>query len=180
MKLLIASDVHGCAAAMRALEARICSEMPDRIILLGDILYHGPRNDLPSGYAPKEVAAILNSMADRLVCVRGNCDSEVDQMVLDFHCRADYVLIEVDGRLLYLTHGHVAHMMPDNPPALVTGSAFLFGHTHIKTLHEREGILFVNPGSISLPKDETASYATYENNVFMLKSLDGTVLCTHS
>lgn len=176
MKLLIASDVHGCATAMRTLEARISSEVPDRIVLLGDILYHGPRNDLPTGYTPKEVATILNSMAERIVAVRGNCDSEVDQMVLDFPCRADYTLIEANGRLLYLTHGHVAHMTPDNPPALTAGSAFLFGHTHVKTLHEREGVLFVNPGSISLPKDGTASYATYENGMFALKTLDGTVL----
>lgn len=176
MKLLIASDLHGSAPAVRALAARIEAEAPDRIALLGDLLYHGPRNDLPVGYAPKEVIGLLNGLAERIVAVRGNCDAEVDQMVLGFPCMADYALVEADGRLLYLTHGHLPGMSPDDPPSLAPGSALLTGHTHVKTLDERDGVLYVNPGSTSIPKDGSASYAVYENGAFMLKALDGTVV----
>lgn len=171
VKLLIASDLHGAAPAVHALAARIESEAPDRIVLLGDLLYHGPRNDLPAGYAPKEVIAVLNGLAERIVAVRGNCDAEVDQMVLDFPCMADYALVEVDGHELYLAHGHLG-----DPPRLAPGSACLSGHTHVKTLDNREGVLYVNPGSTSIPKDGTASYAVYENGTFKLKTLEGTVL----
>ena len=171
VKLLIASDLHGAAPAVHALAARIEAEAPDRIVLLGDLLYHGPRNDLPAGYAPKEVIAVLNGLAERIVAVRGNCDAEVDQMVLDFPCMADYALVEVDGHELYLAHGHLG-----DPPRLAPGSAFLSGHTHVKTLDNREGVLYVNPGSTSIPKDGTASYAVYENNAFKLKTLKGAVL----
>ncbi len=176
MKLLIASDLHGCAPATRQLAERIEEENPDRIVLLGDLLYHGPRNDLPEGYAPKEVAAILNDMANRIVAVRGNCDAEVDQMVLDFPCMADYALIEADGHLLYFTHGHVPGMTPENLPALASGSAFLSGHTHVKMLKEHKGILLVNPGSTSIPKDGSASFAVYSHETFTLKKLDGAVV----
>ena len=175
MKLLIASDLHGSASAVRALARRVEDEEPDRIVLLGDLLYHGPRNDLPEGYAPKEVVGLLNGLADRIVAVRGNCDAEVDQMVLDFPCMADYALVDVDGRELYLTHGHL-----DLAPRLRPGSAFLSGHTHVKTLEERDGVLYVNPGSASIPKDGCASYATYEQGVFALKALDGATLRTRS
>lgn len=176
MKVLIASDLHGCAPAVRALESRIDAEMPDRVALLGDLLYHGPRNDLPAGYAPKEVAAILNHLASYIIAVRGNCDAEVDQMVLDFPCMADYALVEANGHMLYLTHGHLAHMNPDDPPALTSGSALLCGHTHVKTLDERAGVLFVNPGSTSIPKDGTASYGVFSADGFILKALDGQTL----
>lgn len=168
MKLLIASDLHGSAPAVRTLIDRVEAESPDRIVLLGDVLYHGPRNDLPEGYAPKEAFALLNSLAERIVAVRGNCDAEVDQMVLDFPCMADYALVEADGHLLYLTHGHL-----DLAPQLAPGSALLSGHTHIKTLDERDGVLLVNPGSPSLPKDGVASYAVYERGTFALKTLSG-------
>lgn len=168
MKLLIASDLHGAAPAVQALASRVEAEAPDRIALLGDLLYHGPRNDLPPGYAPKEVIPVLNALADRIVAVRGNCDAEVDQMVLDFPCMADYALIEADGHELYLTHGHL-----DLEPRLARGSAFLSGHTHVKVLEEREGVLHVNPGSTSIPKDGAASYAVYENGVFTLKTPAG-------
>ncbi|GKG90321.1 MULTISPECIES: phosphodiesterase [Gordonibacter] len=176
MKLVIASDLHGAAPAVRALAARIEAEAPDRVLLLGDLLYHGPRNDLPEGYAPREVAAVLNGMAARITAVRGNCDAEVDQMVLDFPCLADYALVEADGHLLYLTHGHVPRMTPDDPPALAPGSALLTGHTHVKELGDRGGVLFANPGSTSLPKDGAAGYAVYERGAFALKSLAGETL----
>lgn len=171
VKLLIASDLHGAAPAVQALASRIEAEAPERIVLLGDLLYHGPRNDLPQGYAPKEVISVLNGLADRIVAVRGNCDAEVDQMVLDFPCMADYALIEMDGHELYLTHGHL-----DLAPRLTPRSALLSGHTHVKVLEKREGVLHVNPGSTSIPKDGTSSYAVYENGVFALKTLAGKTL----
>ncbi|RDB62230.1 phosphodiesterase [Gordonibacter sp. 28C] len=176
MKLLIASDLHGAAPAVRALAKRVEAEAPDRVVLLGDLLYHGPRNDLPPGYAPKEAASVLNGWARRIVAVRGNCDAEVDQMVLDFPCMADYALAEADGHVFYLTHGHVARMTPDDPPPLSPGDAYLSGHTHVKTLEVRDGALFVNPGSTSIPKDGSASYAVYERGAFALKSLSGETL----
>ena len=176
VKLLIASDLHGAAPAVRALVDRIEAEAPDRIVLLGDLLYHGPRNDLPEGYAPKEAIALLNGLAKRIVAVRGNCDAEVDQMVLDFPCMADYALVEADGHVLYLSHGHLPGKSPDDPPTLAPGSAFLSGHTHAKTLDERDGVLFVNPGSTSIPKDGSPSYAVYEHGTFTLKDLDGNTL----
>ena len=176
MKLLIASDLHGAAPAVRALVDRIEAEAPDRIVLLGDLLYHGPRNDLPEGYAPKEAIALLNGLAKRIVAVRGNCDAEVDQMVLDFPCMADYALVEADGHVLYLSHGHLPGKSPDDPPTLAPGSAFLSGHTHAKTLDERDGVLFVYPGSTSIPKDGSPSYAVYEHGTFTLKDLDGNTL----
>ena len=171
MKLVIASDLHGAAPAVRSLAARIEAEAPDRVLLLGDLLYHGPRND-----APREVASVLNGMAARITAVRGNCDAEVDQMVLDFPCLADYALVEADGHLLYLTHGHVPRMTPDDPPALAPGSALLTGHTHVKALEDRGGVLFANPGSTSIPKDGAAGYTVYEHGAFALKSLAGETL----
>lgn len=176
MKLLIASDIHGSAAAARALARRVEQERPDRIVLLGDLLYHGPRNPLPPSYAPMEVAGILNGWADTIVAVRGNCDSEVDQMMLSFPCRADYALLEADSRLMHLSHGHLPGNAPDDPPRLAPGSVLLTGHTHVKTLDARDGVLFVNPGSTSLPKDGTASYAVYENGSFYLKDMDGAII----
>lgn len=137
------------------------AEKPDQLILLGDLLYHGPRNPLPDGYDPARVAEMLNEVAERIVAVRGNCDSEVDQMMLDFPCLADYTLV-LDGSMrLFCTHGHVH--APDSPPHLPEGTIFLSGHTHVKTDDTRNGIRFVNPGSISLPKDGSHSFALYED-----------------
>ena len=176
MKWIIASDLHGSAHyCCQLLEAWKREEAP-RMLFLGDLLYHGPRNDLPEGYAPKEAIALLNGLAGRIVAVRGNCDAEVDQMVLDFPCMADYALVEADGHVLYLSHGHLPGKSPDDPPTLAPGSAFLSGHTHAKTLDERDGVLFVNPGSTSIPKDGSASYAVYEHGAFILKDLDGNTL----
>lgn len=170
MKLLIASDVHGSAFWCEKLMDALESEAPDKIILLGDLLYHGPRNPLPEGYEPPAVARMLNGVKERIVAVRGNCDSEVDQMVLEFPCLADYaIVLDERARTLFCTHGHVH--TPDAPPALPAGSAFLSGHTHVKTNEVRDGITFLNPGSVSLPKDGTHSYAVYENGRFGLKEL---------
>jgi len=169
MKIVIASDIHGSAAWCRRLLAAIEREAPDQVILLGDLLYHGPRNPLPDEYAPAEVAAMLNGLASRVTAVRGNCDAEVDQMLLDFPCMADSALVVDGATRLFCTHGHV--FSPEQPPALPEGSLFLSGHTHVKVNEVRDGIRVVNPGSVSLPKDGTHSFAVYEGGVVTLKEL---------
>lgn len=174
MKYLIASDIHGSAYWTERLVAAIERENPDRIVLLGDLLYHGPRNDLPRDYAPKRVIPLLNALADHIIAVRGNCDAEVDQMVLDFPVMADYAtLFDETGRELFLTHGHVfgagMHNSVDHAPALPEGSALVYGHTHIKVNEASEvhpGLWLFNPGSVSIPKDGTHSYGVYEDGAF--------------
>lgn len=176
MKFLIASDIHGSAYWAERLMAAIEAEQPDRIILLGDLLYHGPRNDLPRDYAPKRVIPLLNDLAKsgRVIAVRGNCEAEVDQMVLEFPCMSDSALVmDSDGRELFCTHGHVfgagMHNSVDNAPALPAGSALVYGHTHIKVNEESQkhpGLWLFNPGSVSIPKDGTHSYGIYEDGSF--------------
>ena len=174
MKLLIASDLHGAAPAVRALVDRIEAEAPDRIVLLGDLLYHGPRNDLPEGYAPKEAIALLNGLAGRIVAVRGNCEAEVDQMVLPFPVLADYCLLESAGHLIYATHGH--HFNEDHLPPLHPGDVLLHGHTHIPRRTLRDGVYVLNPGSVSIPKAGSwHGYMTLEDGVFTWKTLSGDV-----
>lgn len=178
MKFLIASDIHGSAYWAERLVEAIDVEQPDRIVLLGDLLYHGPRNDLPRDYAPKRVIPLLNDLAatGKLIAVRGNCEAEVDQMVLDFPCMADSTTVLDDaGRQLFCTHGHVfgagLHNSVDNTPALPQGSALVYGHTHIKVNEAsvaHEGLWLFNPGSVSIPKDGTHSYGIYESS----KSID--------
>jgi putative phosphoesterase len=197
MKLVIASDIHGaaekCARLMEAIE-RI---QPERVVLLGDLLYHGPRNDLPADYAPKRVIEMLNSIADEVFAVRGNCEAEVDQMVLGFPCMATYnVLFDPDARggagmSLFLTHGHVygpgIHNSVSAWPVLPAGSALVYGHTHKKVLGTSEtlpelegspeaeghpGITVFNPGSVGIPKDGTASFGIYQDGSFEHRTLD--------
>ena len=164
MKLLIASDIHGSAYWCRKLMEQIEAEQPDKVILLGDLLYHGPRNDLPKGYAPKEVIPMLSSLKEKILAVRGNCEAEVDQMVLPFPCLADYAMVDADGMTLYLTHGHLHN--PDYLPPLQSGTVFLSGHTHIKQDILVDGIRCLNPGSVSIPKDGTHSCLICENGTF--------------
>ena len=171
MKVVIASDIHGSAFWCGKLVEAIKEEEPDQIVLLGDLLYHGPRNPLPDGYAPAEVAALLNAYAARIVAVRGNCDAEVDQMMLDFPCMADYALVADGERRLFCTHGHV--FAPDTPPALAPGTIFLSGHTHVKVDEQRDGLRFVNPGSVSLPKDGSRSFAVYRDGEIEFRELAG-------
>ena len=129
MKLLIASDLHGSTPCCEALLSRFEAEGADRLLFLGDLLYHGPRNDLPDGYRPKGVIPLLNGVKDKLLCVRGNCDAEVDQMVLEFPIMADYLMLELDSHRIFATHGHVYNR--DNPPPIGTGDILLHGHTHL-------------------------------------------------
>ena len=173
MKLMIASDIHGSAYYCRQLLEAFDREAPDKLLLLGDILYHGPHNDLPRDYAPKEVLAMLNARKADLLCVRGNCDTEVDQMVLQFPILADYCLLYLDGKTVFATHGHVFH--EKNLPMLKKGDILLHGHTHVPACRQvgETGIWYLNPGSLSIPKeDSTHSYMTLEDGVFTWKNLE--------
>ena len=170
MKLLIASDIHGSAYWCRKLMEQIETEQPDKVLLLGDLLYHGPRNDLPRDYAPKEVIPMLSSLKEKVLAVRGNCEAEVDQMVLPFPCMADFSQLLADGKLFYLTHGH--HHNPGNLPPLPEGSIFLSGHTHVKIDEVHNGIRCLNPGSVSIPKDGSNSCLVYEDGDFRFVTLE--------
>lgn len=172
MKWMIASDLHGSASACRSLLERFNEEKADRLLLLGDLLYHGPRNDLPREYAPREVIAMLNAVSDRIISVRGNCDAEVDQMVLGFPVLSDYALIDTAGCLILATHGHLP---PERLPALHAGEVLLQGHTHIPRCEQRDGVWQFNPGSAAMPKESSAAgYMTLDRGVFVWHSLDGT------
>lgn len=170
MKLMFASDIHGAADCCEKMLKRFDEEKAERLFLLGDILYHGPRNDLPADYAPKRVTAMLNERKNQLFCVRGNCDSEVDQMVLEFPIMAEYALLYLDGRTVFLTHGHKFNN--DDPPLLNDGDILLHGHTHVQTIDESRRYTYMNPGSVSLPKNGMPkSYMIYEDGVFSLREL---------
>lgn len=173
MKLMFASDLHGSAYYTRKLLEAYHREQPQKLLLLGDILYHGPRNDLPRDYAPKEVMAMLNSLADQLLCVRGNCDAEVDQMVLEFPILADYCVLFEQGKTIYVTHGHL--FGETHPPMLQNGDILLTGHTHIPAC-TNHGYWYLNPGSVSLPKNDSwHGYLTLEDGQFLWKDLVGDV-----
>ena len=171
MRWMIASDLHGSAYYTRLLLEAMEREQPDRLLLLGDLLYHGPRNDLPRDYAPKEVIAMLNPLAGQVFCVRGNCEAEVDQMVLEFPVLADYCLIPAGKRMLYVTHGHV---WEDRPPRLTPGDILLTGHTHIPKCADHGDYVYLNPGSVSIPKAGSwHGYMTWEGETFLWKDLAG-------
>ena len=173
MKWMIASDIHGSAYWCEKLLVAWQREAPGKLVLLGDLLYHGPRNDLPKGYAPKEVIAMLNDMAPHLLCVRGNCEAEVDQMVLSFPVMADYCALQIDGHVLYATHGHI--YSEQNPPPLMPGEILLCGHTHVPCCRRHPNFTYVNPGSVSLPKEGSPnSYVTLQDGLMIWKHLDGT------
>ena len=179
MKLMIASDIHGSAFYCRKMLEAFEKEQPDRLLILGDILYHGPRNDLPREYAPKEVIAMLNPLKQNFLCVRGNCDTEVDQMVLQFPILADYCLLNLDGQNILATHGHIWN--PKNPPMLQQGDILLNGHTHVPACQEMDGFVYMNPGSVSIPKENSPhSYMVYENRQFLWKDLEGQIYKSYS
>ena len=179
MKLMIASDIHGSAAYCKKLMDAYRAEAPDRFLLLGDLLYHGPRNDLPLDYAPKQVIEMLNAIAPDLLCVRGNCEAEVDQMVLHFPVLADYAWLDVNGLRIFATHGHV--FGKDNPPPLKKGDILLCGHTHVCACERMERFSYLNPGSVSIPKENTPhSYMILEGRTFSWKTLDGSIYSTEA
>lgn len=168
MKLMIASDIHGSAVYCEKMLEAFRRENADRLILLGDILYHGPRNDLPDGYAPKAVIELLNPLSDKILCVRGNCDTEVDQMVLDFNVLSDSALIFADGIVLTVAHGH------KEQPKMTCNGILLNGHTHVPCFEKVDNYTLINPGSVSIPKNGSQrSYITFENRTFVWKNLDG-------
>ena len=173
MKIVIASDIHGDFDAASRLVAAYRESGAEKLVLLGDILYHGPRNDLPAGYAPKKVIELLNGIKDEILCVRGNCEAEVDQMVLEFPVMADFAWIEADGVRIFATHGHT-HNLTKLPP-LKAGEILLHGHTHVPAAEKfGEDNLYLNPGSTSIPKENSPkSYLLYENGVFTFCDLFG-------
>lgn len=172
MKWFIMSDVHGsaywCEKALENSEKENC----DRILMLGDILYHGPRNDLPRDYSPKRVIEMLNARKNAILCVRGNCEAEVDQMVLDFPVLADYAVIQAGRKIIYATHGH--KYGKDNPLPLNPGDVVLYGHTHVPDKSEKDGIFYLNPGSVSLPKAGSEnSFMIFDGQTFVWKNMEG-------
>ena len=173
MKYLIASDIHGSSYYCEKLVEAFNYEKADLLVILGDILYHGPRNELPEGYAPKKVIEILNRIKNEILCVRGNCDTEVDQMVLDFPVLADYSFIVADGLRIFATHGHNYNL--SKLPPLSSGDILLHGHTHVCTVEEfGDKNFYINPGSVSIPKENTPKgYILYENRCFSFRRLDG-------
>lgn len=175
MKLMIASDIHGSAYFCERLLEAFDRETADRMLLLGDILYHGPRNDLPRGYAPKQVLEMLNAVKTCLFCVRGNCDTEVDQMVLEFPILADYCLLTAGERLIYATHGHRYNL--NALPPLQPGDILLHGHTHVPAWERfGDGNLYLNPGSVSIPKNGSPNgYVILENRRVQWKTLEGEI-----
>lgn len=176
MKLLICSDIHGDLDSMQKIIKAYKDENADKILILGDLLYHGPRNDLPKTYAPKEVIKILNENKNLILAVRGNCDTEVDQMVLDFPILADYALLSLDGLTVFATHGH--HHNTATPPPLKSGDILLNGHTHVLACEEfGNGCFYINPGSAALPKEgNPRSYMIYEKRTFTTKTFDGEIV----
>jgi len=171
MKLLIASDIHGSAYWCGKLLEKYKEEGADRLLLLGDILYHGPRNDLPRDYAPKAVISMLNELKSSIFCVRGNCDTEVDQMVLEFPILADYAVIPAGDRLIYATHGHVYNS--SKLPPIRKSDILLHGHTHVPVCAENPDHVYLNPGSVSIPKEDSPnSYMTFDGHTFLWKNLE--------
>ena len=178
MRILFLSDIHGVPST---LEQALAAAEPlnyDKIVLLGDLLYHGPRNGVPNFYDPVKVVETLNALKEKIVAVRGNCDAEVDQMVLDFPIMAEYTLLEWQGHLIYATHGH--HANPDNPPPLIPGDILFNGHTHVPAIRRCQpgdmDFLYLNPGSITIPKQGSAKGYMLLDDAIYHKTLDGEVL----
>lgn len=172
MKLMFASDIHGSAYYCRKMLERFEKEQPEKLILLGDLLYHGPRNDLPRDYAPKEVIGMLNGIKKELLCVRGNCEAEVDQMVLEFPVLADYMVMFEAGHMFFITHGHLFNK--EKVPMLKPGDILIHGHTHIQAMEDCGDFFYINPGSVSIPKaGNQHSYMMYEDGTFTIRNLQG-------
>lgn len=175
MKLFIASDIHGSSYYCEKMLKSFVEERADRMLLLGDILYHGPRNELPREYNPKRVIDMLNGFKDKILCVRGNCDTEVDQMVLEFPLLSDYCVLCIDEVIMYATHGHKYNQ--ENLPPFANDVVLLNGHTHIPKLEQNNNYIYVNPGSVSIPKENSHNgYIVFENSEFIWKDFDGNII----
>lgn len=172
MRIMIASDIHGSFFWCEKLMEAYGREAPEKLLLLGDILYHGPRNDLPRDYAPKKVAAALNAIKDKILAVRGNCEAEVDSIMLDFPVMAEYAILYAAGRMIFATHGH--HFGEDTPPPHTVGDILLNGHTHVPACRDHGDWLYINPGSVSIPKEDSPNgYMMLDGNVLYWKDLAG-------
>ena len=176
MKLLIASDIHGDINNARKIINIFNEEKCDKLVLLGDLLYFGPRNYLTDGYDPKAVITLLNENKNNILAVRGNCDAEVDQMVLDFPIMADYCYLVLDGLTVFATHGH--NFNTSSPPPLRQGEILLHGHTHVlKCEMFGNRNYYLNPGSCTYPKEgNPQSYMIYENRCFTVRDFEGNVI----
>lgn len=176
MKLMFASDIHGSVSCCKKMLERFKEENAGQLILLGDLLYHGPRNPLPENYSPAETAELLNGISEYILCVRGNCEAEVDQMMLDFPVLADYAaLFTEDGRTVYCTHGHL--FKGENKLPIKRNSIIIEGHSHIYTAEKREDHYYINTGSVTLPKNgNQKSYVIYENGRFSVRNMSGSEL----
>lgn len=175
MKIFFMSDIHGSSHFLNKAIECYKKEGAQYMVILGDALYHGPRNHIPMGYNPKEVAEKLNFYRNNIIAVRGNCDSEVDQMLINYPMMSDYNTIFLNNRRIFLTHGHLYNK--DNMPPLVEGDIFIYGHTHIPLIETFNGITMINPGSISIPKGESEnSYGILEEGVFTIKNLEGKII----
>jgi len=171
MKIMIVSDIHGSGYFCEKMIERFKEEGAEKLLLLGDLLYHGPRNPLPKNYDTKKVYELLNSVKDKILCVRGNCDSEVDEMVLEFPIMADYAYVNAEGVDIFATHGHLYD--EKNPPLLKKGDILLYGHFHVPAANEYENFTHINPGSLSLPKEDSPnSYMIFENKEFIWKNVE--------
>ena len=178
MKLMIASDIHGSAFYCSKMIEAYKREKADKLLLLGDLLYHGPRNDLPKEYAPKKVIEMLNGIKEEILCVRGNCDTEVDQMVLEFPVMAEYCILYLDNRMVFATHGHIFNTV--DKPLLKKGDILLNGHTHVPKCEQMEEFVYMNPGSVSIPKENSAhSYMIWDKE-FIWKDLEGNIYYTEA
>lgn len=173
MKLMFASDIHGSAYYCKKIIETFNKEQADKLVLLGDLLYHGPRNPLPREYDPRKVFAMLNENKDKILAVRGNCDSEVDQMVLEFPMMQDSLVMYLEKRQIFITHGHLFSL--ENPPLLNKGDVLINGHFHTGEIKETENFIYLNPGSVSLPKNDFRGYIIYRDGVFSLKTFDNEV-----
>lgn len=174
MKIFFISDIHGSIYYLKRAFENYEKEKAENIVILGDELYHGARNDLPKEYNPKEVTKFLNEYKEKIIAVRGNCDSEVDEMVLDYPMMDTFSTILYEGRRIFLTHGHIYN--ENNMPKLSSGDVFIYGHTHIPVAKKIQDIFVINPGSITLPKEGNPhSYGVLEGNTFKIKDLDGNV-----
>ena len=175
MRWLAASDIHGSATACRRVLEAFEREKAEGLLLLGDILYHGPRNPLPEGHDPKECIRLLNEYRNHIAAVRGNCEAAVDQMVLQFPVMADYCILNLDGRTFYATHGHIYN--ENNLPPIQEGDILIHGHTHVLKAEQKEGYVLLNPGSVSIPKEgNPPTYAIFEDGVFTIKDFEGNIV----
>lgn len=173
MKVVVISDIHGSKFYANKIIEIMNDENPDKLILLGDLYYHGPRNPLTGEYNPGEVANILNSFKDKIIAIKGNCDAEVDEMISEFKLN-EYLEVEINNRKVFLSHGH-KYNIDSLPP--VEFDVMLYGHFHMGFIHEENGMIIANPGSISLPKNNTKnSYLVIDEEKISLKDINGEVI----